>query len=142
MSMLVMNFQLPCEEYALEHIGDVIEHSLLKFTDTSDRKLNFVIQELIVNAYEATVKKYEDAALNYHIDIKVEINNDFISASITDRGTGISEQQYRSFTKKTLEDALHQERGRGLLMVKELVDQLSFYQEDHDLFTVSIEKRR
>ncbi|MFC4322219.1 ATP-binding protein [Litchfieldia salsa] len=135
-----MNIQIPCKEMVIEQIDDVVKSFLKCLSGDVDRRLVFAIHELIINAFEATLRKYNDQASNYPINLYIKMEENVILVEITDQGDGMA-HHLNPIDHKQLEEVLLQDRGRGLLMVKKMVDKISFLNEGKG-FKVSIEKRR
>ncbi len=137
-----LRFQVsvPCYDQVVQKIDRITTCSLKELLEREDRRLLFVIHELLINAYESTILTYADNAPKYPIEVLINIDEQTVSVHVSDYGYGMNEDALVILDQE-LDGVLMQERGRGLLMVKKLVDKMYFSKKESGIFTVSIEKR-
>ena len=89
----------------------------------SPRRVHFnlrtVLAEVLANAI--TYGNHEDPAK--HVDVRVEAGPDGVRVTVTDAGEGFDP---RGIPDPTTSDALQREDGRGLFVIRHLVDAVAF----------------
>jgi serine/threonine-protein kinase RsbW len=81
--------------------------------------INLCVSESVNNAIYHGNKQ----DLNKHVTIFAEYKDDYLLVEIADEGTGFN---YEDLPDPTLAENLRKEGGRGLFIIKNLVDQISF----------------
>ncbi|MCL6585620.1 MAG: ATP-binding protein [Anoxybacillus sp.] len=102
---------------------DLVIDSLASFFTVRDRQaLVLSVHEAIINSVEAvrTQCNKHHAALT----LSVRITKDDVTVFVSDAANGLSKQLIESRQTKRLEDVLLEESGRGLLLMRELMDAL------------------
>ncbi len=88
-------------------------------------RLGFVLREAVLNALEATA----ESACEERIKIEVSVDWQGIVICIIDQGGGFQPEWQEELAGASMEDCLLDERGRGLLFISEMVDEVwSVYQ--------------
>lgn len=105
----------------------------------SKRELCFVVHELVINAIEAT----NHANLNKVAKIQVHVSQDdeAVKVTVIDQAEGIPEKDWDKFLQFNLEEITFSDRGRGLLFVKNMVDDIWFENVSDTKFLVGISKK-
>jgi len=101
----------------------------------------FAAHELLINSIEALRGIYSKSLQN-DINVYIQISDDIILFSINDRGGGIPEETMQRIDKLNMEDLLNEERGRGIYLIKNFVDEFSYAAEDNGSFSYTISSRR
>ncbi|UQZ85895.1 hypothetical protein SK3146_05185 [Paenibacillus konkukensis] len=149
-------------------LSDEMTESFLKYTGVPQyRKLCFAVHELVINAVEASLSQYgcsgaygacgaeeqspsladrsgelKAAGSGCTISLKMELVESDIVITISNRAEPSAVQRLHSMRGMTLDDLLHEERGRGLLIAKRLSDELTFDQDERGQITIELRKRR
>ncbi|MCP8969462.1 ATP-binding protein [Ectobacillus ponti] len=113
----------------------ILEEVSFSHTD----RLLFAVHEGLINAVEATKVAYGQT-LAHPISIRIAANGGLAEIQISDSAGGISAQSLQKLETGGLGDALLEESGRGLLLIKHLADEV-FYQVEGDMTTLIIRKR-
>lgn len=79
--------------------------------------LAFVLREAVLNALEAVA---EEAM----IQIRLSADEDGVEICVIDQGGGFERQWQDKLAETSMEDCLLEERGRGLLFISRLVDEV------------------
>ncbi|TXC91097.1 ATP-binding protein [Metabacillus litoralis] len=137
--MFKWDVQLPCDLDEIESFDDALRDKFEEYSCSLQEHICFITHELLVNSFEATINKYGDDAHQYNLYAEVEMKEDEYIIQISDECGGVPQEALTY----DLEDFLHNERGRGLLLIKELVDSISFHREhEEELYTVLVKKKR
>lgn len=137
--MFKWDVQLPCDLAEIERFDDELKGKFEQYSCSLQEHICFIIHELLINSFEATINKYGDDAHHYNLYAEVEMKKEEYIIQVSDKCGGVPQE----VLTHELEDFLHNERGRGLLLIKELVDSLSFHHEHEDeLYTVLVKKKR
>lgn len=137
--MFTLNVKIPCDLNEIEKLEKAIREQLSLYQSSVRDHICFIVHELLINSFEATMKTFSGPSSLYSINAHVEMTHSEYIIHITDECGGVKGEV---FTHE-LEDILLADRGRGLLMVRELVDSISFHQNDEEgLFTVLVKKER
>ena len=120
-----------------------VDQTMTNFTDIynipSKRELCFVVHELVINAIEAM----HQADLTNRAKIQVHVSQDeeAIKVTVIDQAEGIPEKDWRSILKFDCEELNYSDRGRGLLFVKNMVDDIWFENVSETKFLVGVLKK-
>ncbi|WP_346354420.1 ATP-binding protein [Azotosporobacter soli] len=90
-------------------------------------RLSFVLREAVLNALEAMA----ESEGKERIEIEVSVDWQGIVICIIDQGFGFQPEWQEKLAEASMEDCLLDERGRGLLFIRQMVDEIwSFYQPE------------
>ncbi|WP_456276071.1 ATP-binding protein [Bacillus sp. AK128] len=137
--MFTYELELPCQLHSIEVFDQTAKELLEKFTN-SHHRLGFIVHELLINSLEATRQKYDEEASNYSIKLKITSQQEAVEISVIDQAGGMRLEQIQNLDATCLEDLLYSECGRGLLMIKSMVDDMGMYYDRHGLFEVKVRK--
>ncbi|WP_078553711.1 ATP-binding protein [Alkalihalobacterium alkalicellulosilyticum] len=139
--MLSLQFTLPCRIDSISYFDQVIPYAIEQYVGEAQPHFSFAIHELLINSLEAVHTQFGKET-SEEISVDVTVNEVDMIVTVTDNAGGLSEEDLVNIHELRLEDIVFQERGRGLLMVKELVDKLTFSKEGEHRFSTKIRKRR
>ncbi|MBM7659972.1 serine/threonine-protein kinase RsbW [Bacillus mesophilus] len=137
--MFNFELELPCQTSSIE-IFDAAANELLEKCTDSHRMLSFVIHELLINSLEASVRRFGEEAIHRFIKLKMSYQLSTIEISVIDSAGGMSPESLQHFEQESLDNLLDRECGRGLLMVKNMVDDLEMDYDSQGLFEVKVRK--
>jgi serine/threonine-protein kinase RsbW len=98
-------------------IQDILEHA--KASEFVSGYINLCVSESVNNAIYHGNKQ----DLNKHVTIFAECKDDYLLVEVADEGDGFN---YMDLPDPTLSENLRKEGGRGLYIIRNLVDQISF----------------
>ncbi len=82
--------------------------------------LSFVLREAVLNAVEAN----EDEISDKKLKISIAVEHEGLVMLVFDPGKGFAAGWQEELAKASMEDNLLEERGRGLLFIKDMVDEI------------------
>lgn len=121
------------------HLIDEVMNTLTNSYNLPNKKeICFVVHELIINSVEAMeeLKKNE-----VEIEFQAHLRNGIIEISVIDYARGIEEDQLATMFEINTKHLTSSDRGRGLFFVKNMVDDISFYQFKENKFLVKVTKK-
>lgn len=131
----------PCSEEALDELKQYCLESIQYLPDKVRKEIDFVVNEALINALEATSKKYGQEMKQYFLSMCVEATESSIIIKVTDQADGNKMKILNILENRTFEDVLESERGRGLLFIKHMVDEIWFEGTDNEKeFTIAMRK--
>ncbi|ANB60467.1 ATP-binding protein [Anoxybacteroides amylolyticum] len=139
--MYEMVLRCPANVETIE-LCDLIIDSLASFFVVRDRQaLVLSVHEAIINAVEAVRTQFDndDAC---HITVSVRITAEEVTILVADAANGLSKQHIESRQEKRLEDVLLEESGRGLLLMRELMDDLWAEPLENGAYAIGMKMRR
>ncbi|MGY1722793.1 ATP-binding protein [Blastococcus sp. SYSU DS0533] len=95
-----------------------------------------VIDEIVLALTEACANVVDHAAEHEAYQVDASIDDDTCRISVVDDGEGFDPATATDASTSALDD-----RGRGLVLMRALVDELQFVQDDDGRHRVSFEKR-
>ncbi|WP_028552202.1 ATP-binding protein [Paenibacillus sp. UNC451MF] len=140
----------PCEQFI--DMSDEMAENFLKYSGVPQyRKLCYAVHELVINAVEATLRHQasvneanrcsDSMGLEHIIRLRMELEEGEVVITITNYAELGACQAIHSKRSANMDDLLHEERGRGLLIAKRWSDQLTFDQEEDGKITIQLRKR-
>jgi serine/threonine-protein kinase RsbW len=105
---------------------DLLAKQIARFFSLHDRDMFVLsVHEAVVNSVKAVKqlgKRIDDDALI----VSWQITEEEVTVTVTDEGGGIPIKEIERLMRESLEDVLLAESGRGLLLIKETMDTVSF----------------
>lgn len=138
--MYEMVLRCPANVETIE-LCDLVIDSLASFFTVRDRQaLVLSVHEAIINSVEAvrTQCNKHHAALT----LSVRITTDDVTVLVADAAEGFSQQCIDSRQEKQLEDVRLEESGRGLLLIRELMDDLWAEPLENGAYVLGMKMRR
>ncbi|HEY8340898.1 MAG TPA: ATP-binding protein [Egibacteraceae bacterium] len=117
--LLSVNLSLPRDARFVSLMRDVAS-TLMSHLGTPDESA----QDILVAVSEACANAVRHATGSHGYDVSVHVGEDGCVIDVIDRGPGLPAEPPRS------EADLDAEAGRGLLLMRALVDELQFIRED------------
>lgn len=133
--MITVQITTPCTEAWLDYLNNLCSSTLSCGTGEDQREICFAVNEILINSIEATKNKTKDQEGNYFLTLSIQIVETSVEIVISDQAEGKPAEIETELNNKTFEDVLWQERGRGLLFVQNLVDELWFDKKGVDFIT-------
>lgn len=133
--MNILNYECEAKIQNIELIDSILEITLKHYEIEWYRQFCFAAHELLTNSIEAMSKH---SNVDNKIFIKLIMGTDLVSFRVSDTGGGV-QADINDLIKKN--ETLNMEgRGRGLYMIKALVDNFYFFKADDDHYTYVISK--
>lgn len=120
---------------------DLVIDSLASFFAVRDKQAFVLsVHEAIINSIEAV--RTQCNKLDADLTLSVRITKDDVTVFISDAANGLSKQLIESRQTKRLEDVLLEESGRGLLLIREMMDALWVEPLDNGTYALGMKMRR
>jgi serine/threonine-protein kinase RsbW len=133
--------QCPAEMEAIEFCDMLMEHLSRFFTVREQEALVLSVHEAIINSIEAMRKLYgESHAKTFSLFMR--ITEEDMTILVSDYANGLPAHEIEKLQTKRLEDLLLAESGRGLLLIKELMDDIWFEQRENGQYAIGMKMRR
>ena len=129
---------LTANQQAIDFIDQTMESYTSLYNLSVKREVCFVVHELVINAVEAmrNVGKADE-----EIQVHVKQREEQLQVTVIDQAEGIPEEHWDSIFQEDFQQDSFLERGRGLLFVKYMVDDLWFEHVSDTQFLVGITKK-
>lgn len=131
--------EIPPTEQGIQLIDEMMKSYVSINEIPFERELCFVLHELVINAVEAMEKAgYVEG---HYIKVQLEKSNVTLSMSVIDFADGIPEECWQKVLTYDLETMGDLDRGRGLLFVQHMVDDIWFEYVAPKQFLVGVTKK-
>lgn len=137
MSRLLL--EIPGHRQNLKYIDDTLLGFLQLFCVSDYKKVHFALHEAVINSIQQ-IEKVSCGGKKEIVTIEVTVNESQIVAEVTDWMGGIKSHKDNMVSGLRQEISLYAESGRGLLMIEQLVDTLSWECKADDEFVLRLEK--
>jgi serine/threonine-protein kinase RsbW len=139
--MYEITMQCKATEEAIEFC-DLLAKQIACFFSLHDRDMFVLsVHEAVVNSVKAVKqleKKREDGAMV----VSWRITEEEVMVTVADEGGGIPIKEIERLRQGSLEDVLLAESGRGLLLIKETMDAVSFEPRESGKCAIVMKMRR
>lgn len=139
---MVINFTLPCSLQSISYLDEVVPFVIEQSGEVTQQRFYFALHEILINSYESVQSQYGEQTEMNSLVVSIELNQEEVIGIVTDNGGGDIEQCQAIVNEKQIEETLFEDRGRGLLLVRELVDDVSFQKGNGNDVITTIRKRR
>ncbi len=126
--------KIQADKQYLKYIDDVLLQTLKLFNSDLASRFHFALHEIIINSIQAAER--DNGKNDNTVIITVGKDNNEIRASVMDMFGGMKET--KEVSKKISKERIFEENGRGILFIKEIVDEYSWELDDNGSFTVHI----
>ncbi len=113
--------QIPSNEAYLKEVNAYIEE-ILKLKKLSNSMLGYINLSICESIYNA-IYHGNKQDINKKVTITIEFENDLLFVEVADEGDGYN---YKNQPDPTKEENIKKEGGRGLFIIKHLVDEVNF----------------
>lgn len=124
---------------SIHYFNQLCERALDLMDCKEKQSVAFALNEAIINAVEATHKKFGIHTAETVI-VQMKISLDIVDIQVMDKAGGMSEEQIEIVMNKEFEDIGFADRGRGIIFMRKLMDQVYFERKDKDVFIVRLMK--
>jgi serine/threonine-protein kinase RsbW len=139
--MYEITVQCPAKMEAIEFCDMLMEHISHFFTIQEREAFVLSVHEAIINSIEAMRKLYgESHARTFSLFMRITEKD--ITILVSDCADGLPAHEIEKLQTKHLEDLLLAESGRGLLLIKELMDDIWFEQRENGQHAIGMRIRR
>ncbi|WP_233414519.1 ATP-binding protein [Thermaerobacillus caldiproteolyticus] len=139
--MYEITVKCPATIEAMEFCDAFVE-SIAQFFSIHEREsLVLSIHEAIINSIEAMKQLYGEDH-NNTFSLYMRITEEELMILVIDRANGIPAHEHKKLHVNSLEDLLLAESGRGLLLIKELMDDMWFEQREDGEYAIGMKMRR
>jgi serine/threonine-protein kinase RsbW len=139
--MYEMTIQCAATDEAIDFC-DLLAEQIARFFLVHDRDMFVLsVHEAVINSVEAIKQSGEEAGKNTFI-LSLRITEEDVTVTVTDEGGGIPIKQIERMREKRLEDMMFAESGRGLLLIKEIMDDVWFEQRENGKCAIVMKMRR
>lgn len=117
-----MRLKLTSTQQSIQKIEHILR-SLLELYDVAHERF----PEILVATTEAVnnaIAHGNNCDTNKFVYLETKVNGSIMSIQIEDQGCGFCEQEVADPTEK---DRIHQQGGRGLLVMRQLSDEIEFH---------------
>lgn len=121
--------EVPANYESIYALDEFCKEALIKINFKEWKKICFAVHEAIINSVEATMKNCEKPE-EKTIKLRIFASNNEAEVHIIDQAGGIPDDEIEKLEEKNLEDVILGDNGRGILLIKELVDKV--WQEKED----------
>ncbi|WP_017756250.1 ATP-binding protein [Calidifontibacillus oryziterrae] len=137
----MINIQVECKANveSINYFNQLCERALELINWKEIRSVAFALNEAIINAVEATQKKYGMSTVETVI-VHMQITSNVVDIQVIDKAGGMSDEQIKLLEKREFRDVGFSERGRGILFMKKLMDQVHFQKQENGVFIVQLKK--
>jgi serine/threonine-protein kinase RsbW len=139
--MYEITMQCKATEEAIDFC-DLLAKQIARFFSLHDRDMFVLsVHEAVVNSIKAVKqlgRKIDDGALV----VSWRITEEEVTVTVTDEGGGIPIKEIERLGRESLEDVLLAESGRGLLLIKETMDVVSFVPHEGGKCAIVMKMRR
>ncbi|WP_026672188.1 ATP-binding protein [Alkalihalobacterium bogoriense] len=139
---MVINFTLPCSLQSISYLDEVVPFVIEQSGEVTQHRFYFALHEILINSYESVQSQYGDKTERNSLIVSIELNQEEVIGTVTDNGGGDIEHCQAIVNEKQIDETLFEDRGRGLLLVRELVDDVSFQKGNGNDVITTIRKRR
>lgn len=138
--MFEVSLRLPIEDVAIDFADKICLETFEFFQLESADEIFFATHEAIINAVEIMKKTTQCKEKDYiNLGIRISINE--VEIIIEDFGPGIPFETWDELKTKSFDDALLDESGRGLLFIKEFMDEVFAYLDKDDKHTLVLKRK-
>lgn len=115
--------EVPANYESIYVLDEFCKESLIKTDFKEWKRLYFAVHEAIINSVEATIKNCERPE-EKTIKLRIFASTNEAEVHIIDQAGGIPDDKIEKLEERSLEDVLFGDNGRGILLIKELVDKV------------------
>lgn len=137
--MTRLELMVPGHRQHLKFIDDTVL-GFLRSSGVNDYKIiHFALHEAVINSIQQIEKK-GSMGIKEMVSIEVTVTNGQLIAQITDWMGGIKNHKDNMVNELRQGVTQYAESGRGLLMIEQMVDKLSWECKENDEFVLRMEK--
>lgn len=130
-----LKIKLPACEESIPFLRELVMHTLVLRNIRERKRIVFACNEAVMNSVQAMIEKgkmHKDIVLHMKIyDSEIELN-------VVDYAGGIPEDTQKKLNQLTFTDMEDSIRGRGLLFIKNIMDELWFRYLENQGFLVGM----
>ncbi|WP_176560080.1 ATP-binding protein [Brevibacillus dissolubilis] len=138
--MIRVQIDCPAQHEYLELMEGTYQSTLEKVCFAGRHALYVAVHEALINAIEATQQTYGEETRET-VSLQMTASPAEVVIHIIDSAGGIPQDVLDRQYCTTLEDRLWEENGRGLLIMKQMADELWFEKTDDGRQLVGLRKR-
>jgi serine/threonine-protein kinase RsbW len=140
-AMYEMKIQCEATDEAIDFC-DLLAEQIARFFSVHDRDMFVLsVHEAVINSVAAIRQSGEETEKNTFV-LSLRITEEDVTVTVTDEGSGIPIKQIERMREKSLEDMLLAESGRGLLLIKETMDDIWFERRENGKCAIAMKMRR
>ena len=117
-----LSVRVPTDLDLVEEAVDLVARHCLAM-GVSPRDARFVVRVVLCEALANAILYGNQLDTSKSVEVRVELDDDFLRLSVTDQGDGFDSSAMPDPTNVT---AIDSERGRGLFLIHNLVDNVQF----------------
>lgn len=134
--MYEMTIQCVATDEAIDFC-DLLAEQIARFFSVQDRD----VHEAVINSVKAIKQLGEETAKKTFL-LSLRITEEDVTVTVMDEGDGIPIKQLERMREKNLEDLLLAESGRGLLLIKETMDDIWLEHRENGKCAIAMKMRR
>ncbi|OAT72844.1 ATP-binding protein [Parageobacillus thermoglucosidasius] len=139
--MYEMTIQCVATDEAIDFC-DLLAEQIARFLSVQDCDMFVLsVHEAVINSVEAIKQLGKEAAKKTFL-LSLRITEEDVTVTVADEGDGIPIKQLERMREKSLEDLLLAESGRGLLLIKETMDDIWFERQENGKCAIAMKMRR
>ncbi|AEH47777.1 ATP-binding protein [Parageobacillus thermoglucosidasius] len=139
--MYEMTIQCVATEEAIDFC-DLLAEQIARFFSVQDCDMFVLsVHEAVINSVEAIKTLRKDAAKKTFL-LSLRVTEEDVTVTVVDEGDGIPSKQLERMGEESLEDLLLAESGRGLLLIKEVMDEIWLERQENGKCAIAMRMRR